>query len=66
MTTLLPSLPSEESWGILAKSRGWGRASLHAVGVHAVALGRQQIVDAPPAHLQQGEIDDKHPEGKAL
>ena len=38
----------------------------HAIGVYAGALGRGQIINAPPAHLQENERDDEHPESKAL
>ena len=34
----------------------------HAIGVYAGALGRGQIIDAPPAHLQEDERDDEYPE----
>ena len=46
---------------------GYGKASFaRAIGVYAGALGRGQIIDAPPAHLQEDERDDEHPESKAL
>ena len=38
----------------------------HAIGVYSGALGRGQIIDAPPAHLQEDERDDEYPESKAL
>ena len=33
-----------------------------AVGVDADPLSRGQVVDAPPAHLQEDERDEKPPE----
>ena len=38
------------------------RFSLHTVRMHAHTLCRRQIVDAPPAHLQQAETRDEHGE----
>ena len=41
----------------------YGRSALaQAVGVDADALGRGQVVDAPPAHLQEDEGDEEPPE----
>ena len=41
---------------------GWGVSLAEAVGVDAGALGRGQVVDAPPAHLQEDEGDEEPPE----
>ena len=38
------------------------RALAQAVGVDAGALGRGQVVDTPPAHLQEDEGDEEPPE----
>ena len=37
---------------------------LHIVSMYTCALRRRQIVNAPPAHLQQEEAHDEHDEGR--
>ena len=37
-------------------------ASVQVVGVNAHALCRRQVVDSPPAHLQETERNDQYPE----
>ena len=53
---------AEAAGGDDAFIEAYGRRALaQAVGVDAHALSRREVVDAPPAHLQEDEGDEEPP-----